>query len=250
MPPVFGSEFGRLFATIHQQAPQDKHMQVALMPYERRVLESLESRFELERELTGGIALSLRDLREAFDRVLHDGASEFRQGRVAVVGFVNHAHHLLIGGFNALDQGNGPVWSACVRGLIETVGACFLVGEQPARAPNFLEDRVTAGKLRAAAERACPGLGKDLDRLNNIVHPASRAVFAGFRAVDVESRGALVQYGCEQAERAEGREGVIVLGNLAHELSTRLEELSKRSAVLNAGRIVMVRTGDLESSGD
>jgi hypothetical protein len=223
-------------------------MQVKLIPYERQVLESLEAKFQLERELVVGIALSLEALRASFERVVHEGEGEFRQGRVAVAGFINHAHHLLIGGLNALDQGNGPVWSACFRGLIETYGACVLVREKPGCAPKFLGDRIKAGQLRAAAERGCPGLGGDIDRLNNIVHPASGAVFAGFRAVDTDERKAVLRYGCEQPERNDGREGVIVLGNLANEIGTKLEELSAESAVLNAGWIVIMRTKSSETS--
>jgi hypothetical protein len=223
-------------------------MQVKLIPYERRVLESLEAKFQLEREIVVGIALSLQALRASFERVVHDGEADFRQGRVGVAGFINHAHHLLIGGFNALDQGNGPVWAACFRGLIETFGACVLVREKPGRAPTFLGDRIKAGQLRTAAERGRSGLGGDIDRLNNIVHPASGAVFAGFRAVDATDRTALLRYGCEQPEREDGREGVIVLGNLASELGTKLEELSEDSAVLKAGRIVIRRTRSSKTS--
>jgi len=168
-------------------------MQVKLIPYERRVLESLESKFQLEGEIIVGIAFSLEALRASFERVVHDGEVEFRQGRVAVAGFINHAHHLLIGGFNALDQRNGPVWAACFRGLIETFGACVLIREKPGCAPKFLGDRIKAGQLRAAAERGCPGLGGDIDRLNNIVHPASGAVFAGFRAVDAAAGQSLLR---------------------------------------------------------
>lgn len=224
-------------------------MHIPLFPYERRVLESLEAKFSLDRELVVRLALSLRMLCELFECVVLPGEASFRQGRVVVAGLINHSQHLLVGGLAALDQDNGHVWSLCVRGLIETLGACVMVGDQPGTAANFLNDRVKAGRLRAAAERARPGLGRDLDRLNNIVHPASRAILAGFRVVEPSSRKTEFAYGLRQSDTDEGREGVAVLANLADEICAKLAPLTATSAVLCAGSIVMERA-DNKTNGD
>jgi len=139
-----------------------------------------------------------------------------------------------------LEAGNGVVWSACVRGLIETFGACVMISERPGSVTNHLE-HVSAGKLSNAAERGRPGLGADIRRLHKIVHPGSGAVYSGFKVVD--DQGHLVDFklGLRQPEPRDGREGVIVLGNLAYYLEEKLEALAGNEKVLSAGRVVMVR---------
>ena len=222
-------------------------MQIELFPYERRVLETLEQEFMLERELVAGFALSLNQLRRLFEEVALGNEMEFKAGRLVIMGFINHTHHLLIGGLQALDAGNGHVWSACVRGLMETFGACALVSESPATTPKFLGERIKAGKLRAAAEKAQPGLGRDIDRLNNIVHPASGAIHAGFQVVDTDARITHYQFGLRKPTGDEGREGITVLANLAALIADKLQELASRQEVFNAGKIVMKRTPDGQS---
>jgi hypothetical protein len=215
-------------------------MQIELFPYERRALEAPEREFALDRELVVGFADSLNKLASMFKHVGVAGEDEFKAGRVVVIGLLNHVHHLLAGGLQALQVGNGPVWSACVRGLIETFGACVLISERSSTAPNYLE-HVKPGKLRAAAERAHPGLGGDIDRLNQIVHPVSGAIFAGFKPRDAASECVDIPFGLHPFTADEGREGVIVLANLAALLVGKLKELSTRRDVLLAGKLIMVR---------
>lgn len=222
-------------------------MQIELFPYEHRALETLEQEFMLERELVAGFAFSLNQLRRLFEDVALSNEMEFKACRLVLMGFINHTHHLLIGGLQALDAGNAHVWSACVRGLMETFGACVLVSENPAIAPNFLGERIKAGKLRAAADRAQPGLGRDIDKLNNIVHPASGAIHAGFQVMDIEAHTTRFQLGLRKPTAHDGREGVIVLANLAAFIADKLQELALRQEVLNAGKIVMQRTIDRQS---
>src|ERR1700737_3338513 len=127
-------------------------MKIQLLPYERRSLEILEQKFGIEREIVIAFAASLRAFSELFRTLIHDGEPDFKAGRVVLIGLINHAHHLLIGGLQALEVGNGAVWSACVRGVMEVFGAGVLISEHPGSAPSYL-DYVKAGRLRAAAER-------------------------------------------------------------------------------------------------
>jgi hypothetical protein len=216
-------------------------MKVEIMPYERVSLERLEHQFTVEREIVIAFAISLQAFSKLFQTLVQDGETEFRAGRVVLVGLVNHAHQLLIGGLHALEIGNGAVWSACVRGLMEVVGAGVLISEQPLSAPNHLE-HVKAGKLRAAAERGQPGLGKDIDRLSQAVHPASRAILAGFHPADEEELTANLRFGLRLPTAEEGREGVIVLARLAKIIVEQFESLAANPKVVTSGRIVMHRT--------
>lgn len=217
-------------------------MQIPLLPYERHVLEALEIKFKLDRALVVQFAGSLSSLTDLFTLVIHSGEGCFREGRVALAGFINHAHHLLFGGLSALDQGNGHVWSACVRGLMETYGACVIVKESPGMVPNFISGGIKAGKLKGAAERACPGLKNDMDRLSRIVHPSSGAIFAGLRVKNRDERIAVLQYGLQQPDLEAGHEGVVVLANLASKIVARLKHLSSSPDVLNAGGILWKTT--------
>ncbi len=97
-------------------------MKIQLLPYERRSLEILEQKFGIEREIVIAFAASLRAFSELFRTLIHDGEPDFKAGRVVLIGLVNHAHHLLIGGLQALEVGNSAVWSACVRGVMEVYG--------------------------------------------------------------------------------------------------------------------------------
>jgi hypothetical protein len=216
-------------------------MAIELFPYEREALDALKQQLALKREVVVGFGQSLMALRRIFERVVLDGEDEFRAGRTVIIGFINHSHHLLVGGLQALQAGNGPVWSACVRGLMETFGACVLISEQPKTAPKYLQ-HVKAGQVRAAAERGQPGLGGDIDRLNQVVHPVSGAVYAAFKSIDSMGRNAHIPFGLQPPAADEGREGVIVLANLAALIVERLEKLSSQSEVLLAGKVIMVRT--------
>jgi len=216
-------------------------MQIKLLPYERRSLEVLEQKFALEREIVDGFALSLNILRRLYEQVAIGFKGKFKAGRVVMMGLINHTHHLLAGGLQALEAGNGAVWSACVRGLMETVGACVLISEQPAKAPNFLQE-VKSGKLRSAAGREDPGLTGDIKRLDQIVHPVSGAIYAGFKIVDTKERTTQIRFGLCLPTSHEGREGVIVLANLAALLEQKFAELVSREEVLSAGKLIMIST--------
>jgi hypothetical protein len=215
-------------------------MHIELLPYERKTLEALEKQFQLPRERVVGLALSLNDITRLFEEVAGDGTDEFRAGRVVLAGFLNHAHHLLNGGLQALLVGNAPVWSACVRGLMETFGACVLISEQPEKAPNYLE-HVKAGQLRAAAERGRTGLGSDIDRLNQIVHPVSGAIFANIVPISLDERSVSIRFGLHARTPDESREGFVVLANLATLLAEKLEHLRSRPEVLSSGKPTLIR---------
>jgi hypothetical protein len=218
-------------------------MQITLFPYERQVLETLEQTFELERELVVDFALSLNDLVRLFKEVACRSEMQFREGCVVLLGLVNHTHHLLNGGMQALHVGNGPVWSCCVRGLMEIYGACVLISERPRTAPNYLK-HVAAGKLRAAAERGHPGLKDDIYRLDQIVHPAAGAIYAGFQPVDTEAYFVHARFGLRAPTLDEGREGATVLANIASLIVEKLKELAGHSDVLTQGKLIMVLAED------
>jgi hypothetical protein len=213
---------------------------IGLQPYERQALEVLETAFTLERSLVVELAQCLSQLYILFGQVGSGGDSTIKTGRVVVLGLINHTHHLLVGGLHALQFGNGQVWSACARGLMETFGACVLISEKPRTAPNYVE-HIKPGRLRAAAERAQPGLGRDIDRLNCIVHPSSRAIYAGFRFVDPVARSVQIRFGLQSPTVEAGREGVVVLSNLAKLLLEKLKTLSSNAQVLVSGKTIAVR---------
>jgi hypothetical protein len=123
---------------------------------------------------------------------------------------------------------------------METFGACVLISENTNIAPNFLEN-VSPGKLRAAAERASPGLDKDIKRLHQIVHPVSGAIFSSFKITDDQARNVSVQLGLRAPSTEDGREGVFVLTNLIALIHDRFEELIARPEVLNSGKLIMIR---------
>lgn len=215
-------------------------MQIGLFPYERHSLETLEREFGVERQTVVGFAQSLNALRRLFEKVVSGPEHEVRDGRVVIMGFTNHVHHLLAGALQALEAGNTVVWSACVRGLIETFGACVMISERPESVTNHLRD-VSAGKLYNAAERGSPGLGGDIKRLHKIVHPASGAVYSGLKVVDDKERSVDFRLGLRHPEPNEGREAVTVLANLAAFLEEKLTALANNPKVLSAGKVVMVR---------
>lgn len=219
-------------------------MQIRLFPYERKVLEAFEREFALQREPVVGFAQSLNAIASMYELLVREGNDEFRAGRVVLIGFLNHAHHLLNGGLQALQVGNGPVWSACARGLIETFGACVLISERPDSAPNHLT-HVKAKKLRDAAERGKPGLGKDIDRLNQIVHPASGAVYASVDVINLDEKSVRTRCGLHPPTANEANEGFVVLANLAALIVKKLEHLRSRPEVLSAGKPVWIRKSEL-----
>jgi hypothetical protein len=216
-------------------------MPIELLPYERRALEALTLQFSLERDLTVGFAEDLNLLARLFKQVVSNPEPEFRAGCVVIMGLINHVYCLLIGGLQALEVGNGTVWSACVRGLIESFGACVLISERPCTAPNYLE-HISAGKLYTAAERGHPGLGGDIKRLHQIVHPASGAIFAGSTMVDKEANIAKFVFGLRAPSAPDGREGVIILANLAQLIAKKFEELVSHQNVHSAGEVIMARS--------
>jgi hypothetical protein len=219
-------------------------MKIGLIPYERRSLELLEKKFFLERETVIGFAQSLNVLFHLYERVALNFKGDFSAGRVVIIGLINHTHNLLIGGLQALEAGNGAVWSACLRGLMETFGACVLISEEPMKAPSFLEGgkkTISAGKLRSAAERGKKGLEKDISRLNKIVHPDVNAIFASFTIANAKENIIKAHFGLQPPTAEDGREGVIILANMAALLEQRFAELVSREDVLSSGKLLMQR---------
>src|SRR5271169_1139873 len=121
-------------------------MKPELFSYEHNLLDFLEQKFALEDRQ--GLERSFDLLRTLFQKIIKERDTELRAGHVVILGFINHTHHLLIGGLQSVRDGNGPVWSLCVRALMETFGACVLILERPHTAPNYLTERRQAGKFR------------------------------------------------------------------------------------------------------
>lgn len=219
-------------------------MQVELLAYERRSLETLEREFGIETEIVGGFAQSLNALRKMCEKLLGGKPEEFRDGRIVVIGLANHAHHLLAGGLQALEVGNGLVWSNCVLALIETFGACLMISEQPEAITSLLEAESSEKFLNAAAH-VQPELGPDISRLHRVVRPGPEAAYAGFRSVDDKGCFTDFEFGLRRTKPSEGREGMIVLANLAYYLQMKLEALAKDTKVLSAGQVVTIRSGQI-----
>ena len=83
-----------------------------------------------------------------------------------------------------------------------------------------------------------PGLEKNIKRLDEIVHPGSRAILAGFRVVEIEERTVNALYGLRRPSAAEAGEAVTVLANLATLIGDKLEALSRMPAVLESERVI------------
>ena len=127
---------------------------------------------------------------------------------------------------------------------METFGACVLISERPQTAPNYLGLGNKPGRLRAAAERAQPGLANDISRLNEIVHPGSRAILSGFQVMDVEQRTLGALYGLRRPSQAEAKEAVTVLANLATLIGDKLEALSRMPVVVYSGKVTGRKPAD------
>lgn len=218
-------------------------MQITLYPYERQALEALERSFAIDREIVVALAKSLNELSNLFKEIVCGSERQFNEGRVVLMGLSNHTHCLLNGGMQALQVGNGAIWSASVRGLIEIYGACILISEHPDTAPNFLE-HVKAGKLRAAAVRVKPGLKNDIYRLNQIVHPSSGAIYAGVKPICTERHTVNVGFGLKIPAIEDAREATTVLADMMTSIIEKLRELSARNEVLSAGKPTMIRSDD------
>jgi hypothetical protein len=214
---------------------------VSLFPYERHSLESLRKTLDLDTSLVNDFGLILNRFAGLFGEIVNCSDRDFHAGRVVLMGLISHTHLLMTGGLQSLEVGNGSVWAACFRSLIEVFGALVLIEENPDRISNHL-DHVKPGKLRAAAERACPGLGGDLDRLNSVVHPGPGAILStSSTIVDPISREVNFQYGLRKPAQIEGREGLNCLANIAIQILHKVEALSRLDKVMTKGKIILRR---------
>ena len=134
------------------------------------------------------------------------------------------------------------MWSACLRGLIEVFGSTVLIRENPGKVVNHLGE-ISAGKLYSAAHRSRPGFKEDLERLHSVVHPGARSMYLGVEPTNPETREVRLEFGLRTIKKAEGREAVIVLANMAGLLEESLGAIAMDSAVLRTGRIVMQSNG-------
>jgi hypothetical protein len=219
---------------------------VHLMQYEIESLRWVAENFELEEDIVQGFGESLNALAVFYLGALTN-APEHREGRVVMMGLLNHAHHLLAGGLQSLESGNANIWSACVRGLIEVFGATVLIREQPGKVVNHL-GQLSAGKLYSAAARMRPGFKDDLERLHSAVHPGSSSMYAGVEPTDYESREVRLEFGLRRLKKEEGREAVIVLANMARLLEESFRDLATDSKVLSTGCVVMRTNGQRAGS--
>lgn len=218
-------------------------------------LESVEALFGvypgLRADLRERLVTLFRDLRALTIRVLEGTGPDMHEGAMVLLGMLSHTNLWLLGAVQQLTQGNGALWSACIRGLMEAFGAIALVTETPDRIVAFVDRGVKAGKLRAAAERARPGLGGDIDRLSRIVHPGDRAVFAPYTAINDAKRHAVFIYGPSQFPTAETQEGGIVVVNIGDLIVDAVRSLLDRHPdVLGKGKIFMQKLRDNEVSFD
>ena len=220
----------------------DATLKAELVSYEWLSLEALEEEHRFDERLVDGFGQSFLDLRDLCRQATDTADGEFRAGRIVVMGLTNQAHLLLIGGLRALGDGNVVVWSACVRGLVEVFGACVLIRDKRSFAPTLL-DHVKAGRLYAAAERSLPGLGSDIKRLNEVVHPGARAMYAGHRMVDPHASYAEFKYGLSPLPQAEAREGITVLANMAHHIVEKLKLIVADGVAFQEGKVIMGRPG-------
>ena len=214
---------------------------IHLMPYEIDNLHWVAANFDVNEEVIQGFGSSLSALAALYLAVVKD-APEHREGRVVMLGLLNHARHLLVGGLSSLVSGNGIVWSACLRGLIEVFGATVLIRQKPGKVVNHLGE-LSAGKLYSAAQRARPEFKADLARLHSVVHPGSMSMYAGVEPTDLETHEVRLEFGLRPLKKDEGREAVVVLANMAALLQESLEPLTKDSEVLAAGRVIMRTNG-------
>jgi hypothetical protein len=215
---------------------------ISLFPYEKSLLESLMQSYSLDAGVINDFGMTLNTLAQLFEKVIHCPDHEFFAGRVVLMGLISHTHLLITGGLQSLEAGNGSVWSACFRGLIEVFGAMVLIEERPNTAPNHL-DHVKPGKLRAAADRACPGLGGDIDRLNSVVHPGPGAILcASSTVVDTAQREVIFIYGLKKTKNDECREGINCLANISRLILLKAEALSSKNDILSKGKLILSRT--------
>lgn len=138
-----------------------------------------------------------------------------------------------------LSLGNGHVWSACYRGLIETFGAAVYLDEKPDSVVALVQHGIKAGKLRAAAETGCSGMANDLDRLNAIVHPGGRSVFAGAKVTNETTREVYFRLGLDDFDADDIEEGATVTRNICTLVLRRLETLlDGHPELLSAGKVI------------
>jgi hypothetical protein len=214
---------------------------VHLMPYEIESLSWVAKNFELEEGIVQGFGESLNKLAVFYLETLTK-TPEYREGRVVIMGLLNHAHHLLAGGLQSIESGNAIIWSACVRGLIEVFGATVLIREQPGKVVNHL-GQLSAGKLYAAAVRMRPGFKEDLERLHSAVHPGSSSMYAGVEPTGHETHEVRLEFGLRRLKKEEGREAVIVLANMAGLLEESFRDLATDPKILSTGRVIMRTNG-------
>jgi hypothetical protein len=217
-------------------------LKTKLVVYEWRVLEALEQKYKLNGRLINGFGQSFVDLRGLCKQATQTHDRVFRAGRIVLMALTNHAHLLLVGGLRSLEDGNGVVWSSCVRGLMEVFGACALIDDKRSFASTLL-DHVKPGRLYFAAERSLPGLASDIKRLNEIVHPGPRAILSGHRMADANTKHAEFTYGLVGLSQREAQESVTVLANMAFHIVEKLNSIVLNGATFQEGKIIMRETG-------
>ena len=207
---------------------------------EIRAVADLQAKYT---DLPAGLCDALRDqfksLKMLFRKVADADDDHVFQGQVVLMGMLNRTYELFLGSIQQLVQGNGHVWSACLRGLIETFGAMVYISERPDSLPSFSGRGITAGRLRAAAERGRPGLGKDLSRLNDVVHPGDRSIFAGSTVVDETERQVVFGLGLQDFASDDIQEGATATNNICSLIVQRTEALiNSRPGVLRSGKSI------------
>ena len=213
---------------------------IRLTTYEIASITNLTEQFSLGENFITAFAESLEGITELF-QLVGAGVSEFRAGRVVMIGLLNHAHHNLAGALKALEDGNAIVWANCVRSLVEVFGACVLIAEEPGKVANHLE-AFSAGKLYSAAERGQPGLKGDIKKLHGIVHPGPGSIYSALEPEDIGERTTRVEFGLRPVTKENGLEAMIVLANLALWIEERIRLLAEDGRVLAIGKRIMVVT--------
>jgi len=211
-----------------------------MTPQEQRESELLDELLRLHPDIESDGVDACRAGFEAFRGLylrIAESHRDIRQGQFALLGVVNHSYCLLLGGIDALLDGNAHLLSAAARSLLETVGLLRYVESRPNKLPRMLGEGISAGKLRNAAKEEIPSLAEEIDRLDAIVHPGKTSVFAGIRVRNWETREAEFVLGVHTLSTAQFTSELLFLLNIALGIAKVLERLlAKQPEILRVGK--------------
>lgn len=208
---------------------------IKITGFEQGVLNQLLEN-KLPKDLTDSFEQFLITLRVRLTLVAESGDNEQYAGQVALLGILKRTHELLLGGVQALIQGNKHVCAACFRGLVETLGAIAYCRDNPDRLQALLlGNGVRIGRLRNAANSRLKKTSADLSQLDEMVHPASASLLSGWFPWDARERIALIAVPSPQPSRPVMTEGLGQLLYLANLVCQDVEKY-RRSQPIKHGK--------------